>query len=131
MFAFISRYTLALYDALCLRRNLARSVEEFSVADFRAMLGVESYYYRFTDLRRHVLEPVTTEINALSDFNVSIKQVREGGKYRGTLQAFRVTWEAKGPSAWMAALNELARPKVGLRARLLGKAETATDFPGQ
>src|SRR5919202_5308785 len=40
MFAFSTKYALALYEALCLRRNLSRTEQAFSVEDFREMLGV-------------------------------------------------------------------------------------------
>jgi hypothetical protein len=41
MFAFTSKYALALYEAVCLRGNLRVCEQAFSVEDFRALLGVE------------------------------------------------------------------------------------------
>jgi len=124
MFAFTSKYALALYEAVCLRANLRVCEQAFSVADFRALLGVEKGQYPgFPQLKQWVLTPSLSEVNGLSDFNVEIEPIREGGMLRGKLTGFRLWWEKKSPEEWRAVIDELNRPKVGRRARIRGKVE--------
>jgi hypothetical protein len=124
MFAFSSKYALALYEAVCLRGNLRVAYQDFSVADFRALLGVESGTYAgFPQFKQWVLTPATSEVNGLSDFNVEIDPIREGGMMRGKLTGFRLSWEKKSSEEWLAALDELMRPKLGRRARIRGVVE--------
>ncbi|MFC4168935.1 replication initiation protein [Teichococcus aestuarii] len=125
MFAFSTKYALALYEALCLRRNLARSEQDFSIGEFREMLGVAPDKLKaFPQLKQSALAPAIGEINTLSDFNVEVEPLREGGQQRGTLTGFRVRWESKEPEAWNEVLTELMRPKVGRKARLRGTVES-------
>jgi len=127
MFAFSTKYALALYEALCLRRNLNRIDEEFPVEEFREMLGVAPGKLRaFPQLKQAALSPAVEEINALSDFNVQVEPIREGGQQRGTLTGFRVHWEMKEPEAWNEVLAELMRSKVGRKARIRGTVETVS-----
>lgn len=127
MFAFTSKYTLALYEALCLRINMRRAEEILSVADFRQMLAVEDGKLQsYSDLRRYCIQPAMEEINGLSDFNVEIEPIREGGQLRGKLTGFRVSWERKEPDEWQAVLDELLRAKIGRKARIRGLVETIT-----
>jgi hypothetical protein len=125
MFSFTSKYSLALYELLCLRGNLRRNCEVFTVEDLRQLLGVEKdKLERAPDLLRRVVNPAAVEINGLSDFNVEIEALRDGGMVRGKLKAFRVSWEKKPQDEWRAVLDELNRPKVGRRARIRGKVES-------
>jgi hypothetical protein len=124
MFAFSSKYALALYEAVCLRANLRVSEQAFSVDDFRALLGVEAGKLPlFKSLKQRVLDPAVAEVNALSDFNVEIEPLREGGLQRGKLTGFRLRWEKKSGDEWRAVLDELMRPKVGRKARIRGKVD--------
>lgn len=124
MFAFSSKYALALYEAACLRANLRVCEQAFSVDDFRALLGVEPGKYElFKNLKLRVLDPAVAEVNALSDFNVEVDPLRDGGMVRGKLTGFRLWWEKKSQEEWRAVLDELNRPKVGRRARIRGKVE--------
>ena len=119
MFAFSSKYALTLYETLCLRRNLDKNEWEFSVEDFRQVLGVEDGKLEgFPQLKQCAITPAVEEINALSDFKVAIEPIRVGGTPRGKLVGFRVRWERKEPDEWLATLDELARPKAGRKARL-------------
>lgn len=125
MFAFSTKYALALYEALCLRRNLSRTDETFSVEDFREALGVGADKLKgFPQLKQSAIAPAVEEINVLSDFNVEVEPIRDGGKVRGTLTGFRVRWEVKEPEEWDKVLGELLRSKVGRRARIRGTVET-------
>jgi Initiator Replication protein len=124
MFAFYSKYALALYEAVCLRANLRVSEQAFGVDDFRALLGVEAGKLEgFKSLKQWALDPAVAEVNALSDFNVEVEMLREGGMQRGKLTGFRLRWEKKPSEEWRAVLDELNRPKVGRRARIRGKVE--------
>jgi plasmid replication initiation protein len=127
MFAFTSKYALALYEALCLRANLRAVEQTFSVDDFRALLGVEpDKLPLFKNLKKWALDPAVLEINALSDFNVAIEPIREGGMVRGKLTGFRLSWQKKPAEDWHVVLNELMRPKIGRRARIKGTVETVS-----
>ena len=125
MFAFTSKYALALYEAICLRGNLKTNRQTFTVEAFRVLLGVELGKYKgFPQLKQKVITPAVMEINALSDFNVEVTPIREGGLSRGVLTGFELMWEKKSPDEWKAVLDELGRPRVGRKARISGKAES-------
>jgi len=124
MFAFTSKYALALYEAVCLRANLRVNEQTFSLDDFRALLGVEQGKMPlFKSLKQWVLDPAVTEVNGLSDFNVIVDPIREGGQVRGPLTGFRLHWERKESDEWRTVLDELLRTKVGRVARLRGTVE--------
>jgi hypothetical protein len=125
MFAFSSKYALALYEATCLRGNLRVSEQRFSVEEFRALLGIEpGKLPLFKNLKKWALDPAVLEVNSLSDFKVEIEPVRDGGLQRGALKGFVLRWEKKSSEEWNGALDELMRPKVGRVARMQGKVET-------
>lgn len=125
MFSFSSKYALVLYEALCLRGNLQTSEQTFSVEAFRDLLGIEKGSYpAFPQLKQRVLDPAVAEVNALSDFNVYIDPIREGGMLRGKLTGFRLNWSKKERDEWAAVLDELNRPRVGRKARIAGKVES-------
>lgn len=124
MFAFSSKYALTLYEAVCLRANLRVCEQAFSVDDFRELLGVEpGKLMEPRSLKQWVVGPAVAEVNALSDFNVEIHPLRDGGMQRGKLKGFRLWWEKKSQEEWRAALDEQMRPKVGRKARIRGKVE--------
>lgn len=125
IFAFSSKYALCLYETLCLRVNRRHTHEDFSVEDFRQLLGVHpGKLDKFKSLKQWVLTPAVTEINGLSDFNVDIVPIREGGQQRGKLTGFRLVWGRKSPAEWKETLAELDRHRSGRKARLTGTVET-------
>lgn len=125
MFAFSSKYALALYELIALRVNLSHKwQEEFSLADFRALLGVpDGKLERGPDLLRKAVQPAELEVNGLADFGVKIEPIRRGGAQRGTLSGFLVSWWRKDVPELKEAFAELRRPKVGRLARLKGEVE--------
>jgi hypothetical protein len=124
MFAFTSKYALTLYEAVCLRANLRVNEQAFSVDDFRALLGVEpGKLEQPFNFKKWALDPAVAEVNALSDFNVEVEMLRDGGMQRGKLTGFRLRWEKKSQGDWRAVLDELLRSKVGRKARITGKVE--------
>ena len=123
MFAFSSKYALALYEAICLRINLKHNNQFFKPDDFRELLSVDrDLLTRFPDFKRRVLDPALTEVNALSDCNVEVEVIREGGP-RSAVAGYRLRWVGKSSEEWQAAMDELLRPKVGRKARIDGKVE--------
>ena len=126
MFAFSSKYALALYEAVCLRINLKNDNNFFKPDDFREMLGVDrDLLTRFPDFKRRVLDPALQEVNALSDCNVEIEILRESGT-RSAVKGYRLRWSRKSSEEWQAVIDELLRPKVGRKARIGGKVELVT-----
>jgi hypothetical protein len=132
MFAFSTKYALALYEALCLRRNLIRTEEGVSVDEFREMLGVPPDKLKgFPQFKQSALGPAVEEINALSDFNLEVQPIRHGGQQRGNLTGFKLRWEVKEPEEWDKVLAELLRSKVGRKHRIRGTAEVVTPLASQ
>jgi hypothetical protein len=132
VFAFTSKYSLALYELITARINL-RHVwqEEFSLEDFRALLGVPNdKLSRTPDLLRKVIQPAETEVNGLADFGVKIEPIRTGGTMRGLVTGFRVSWWRKDVPALQEAFKEISRSKVGRLARLNGKAAEVVSAGG-
>ena len=126
MFAFSSKYALALYEAVCLRLNLKSDSQFFKPDDFRELLAVDrDLLNRHPDFKRRVLDPALTEVNALSDCNVEIEVIREGGP-RSSINGYRLRWERKSTEEWQAAMDEMLRPKVGRKARIEGRVEAVS-----
>jgi replication initiator protein len=126
VFAFTSKYALALYELITARINLKHQwQEEFSVADLRALLGVpDGKLERIPNLLQRVIQPAELEVNGLADFGVKIEPIRTGGQVRGLVTGFRVAWWRKDVNELQAAYQELKRVKVGRMARLRGHAVT-------
>lgn len=127
VFAFTSKYALALYELITARINLKHVwQEEFDLEDFRALLGVpEGKLERIPNLLQRVIQPAALEVNGLADFGVAIEPIRKGGQLRGLVTGFRVSWWRKELPDLQAAYHELKRVKTGRLARLKGNFETA------
>lgn len=124
VYAFSSKYALALYEAVCVRINLKMDHQFFTVDQFRELLDVPNGKYSEPfNLKKWVIEPAVLEVNGLSDFMAEIEPVREGGFVRGKLKGFNLYWREKGKDEWIKALDELGRPRVGRRQRLEGSVE--------
>jgi Initiator Replication protein len=133
VFSFTSKYALALYELITARINLKHKwQEEFSVKDLRALLGVpDKKLERIPNLLQRVIQPACLEVNGLADFGVTIEPIRKGGKVRGLVTGFRVSWWRKETAGLQAAYSELKQPKVGRRARLEGRVETMEPIPAR
>jgi Initiator Replication protein len=121
--SFTSKYGLALYEALALRMNLRRTVEELDLATLRHWLGVETGKLdRYPDLNRKAIRPAVAEVNALSPYSVMVEPIKRGKK----VERVRITWAKKEPfsPAEQAAAREVNRAKVGRSARISGRVET-------
>ena len=128
VFAFTSKYALALYELITARVNLKHKwQEEFTVEDLRELLGVpDGKLERIPNLLQKVIQPAVLEVNGLADFGVAIKPIRTGGQQRGLVTGFRVSWWRKEIPELQAAHEELNRVKVGRMARLQKRVEIAT-----
>jgi Initiator Replication protein len=128
VFAFTSKYALALYQLITARINLKHVwQEEFTVEDFRALLGVpEGKLERIPNLLQRVIQPTVLEVTGLANFGVAIEPIRQDGTVRGLVTGFRVAWWRKDIPDLQAAYSELKRVKVGRMARLRGKVEVET-----
>jgi hypothetical protein len=125
IFAFTSKYSLTLYELICARINLEFMwQEDFALKDFRALMGVpEDKLHRMPDLLRFCVKVAQDEVNGMADFKVNITPMRKGGKIRGTVTGFRVSWWRKNEDELKDAFLEINRSKVGRLARLRGNAE--------
>src|SRR5271170_4959725 len=125
IFAFTSKYSLTLYEIITARINLKHVwQEEFSLRDFRALLGVpDDKLLRVPDLLRNCVHVAMAEVNGMADFGVKIETIRKGGAIRGKLTGFRVSWWRKDIPELQEAYKEIKRPKIGRLARLTGKVE--------
>lgn len=132
VFAFTSKYSLALYELITARINLKHVwQEEFSLEDFRALLGVpEGKLSRTPDLLRKVIQPAEAEVNGLADFGVKIDPIRTGGTMRGLVTGFRVSWWRKDTPALQEAFKEISRSKIGRLARLTGQTTEVVKAGG-
>src|SRR4051794_19515308 len=80
MFAFTSKYALALYELLQKRVNLSHVWEqEFALDDFRKLMGVpDSKLMRGNDLMAYCVRPAVLKVNALADNGVALEPLRRG-----------------------------------------------------
>ena len=120
IFAFTSKYSLTLYELICARINLEFMwQEDFTLRDFRALMGVpEDKLQRMPDFLRFCVKVAQDEVNGMADFKVNIAPVRKGGRVRGSVTGFRVSWWRKNADELKEAFQEINRSKIGRLARL-------------
>ncbi len=123
--AFTSKYALALYEAVARRVRLQHIYsEKFDLDDFRELLGVEhDKLTTFGNLNQYAIKPALLEVNALSDFLVSVEPVKQGRRVMGVV----IGWSVKDIEGRKAAYAELQRSRVGRRPRLAGTVEAIDD----
>jgi plasmid replication initiation protein len=122
MFAFTSKYALALYEMGEKRRNMQfRWTETFELNELRELLGVKpGELTTFGNLNAWCLKPAAQEVNGLADFGVAFRPVKTGRK----VTAVQLAWWRKNEGEIKAAFAEVQRHRTGRRARLQGKVET-------
>ena len=125
LMAFTSKYAVSLYENAAQWTGLSRKlVQDFSLDEFRAMLGVEEgKYSAFGALNKHVIKPAAIEINALAPFNVTILPVKSGKK----VTHIKISWWSKTREEMEEAWREVRRPKVGRKARISRDAVTVLE----
>lgn len=118
MFAFTSKYALALYEIGEKRRNLQfRWSEVFNVGELRELLGVKSdELTTFGNFNAWCLKPAAKEVNNLADFSVAFRPVKTGRKVTGV----QLAWWRKNEDELRAAFSEVRRHRVSRRVRLSG-----------
>jgi hypothetical protein len=118
-----SKYAMALYEMLELRRNMDRCVETFVIDRFRELLGVKPEAYKLgPDFQRFVIDPALLEVNGLSDLGVQISLERK--HRRAPIHAVTMAWWKKSPDEFTRVIRERNRSKIGRMARLKGAVET-------
>ena len=125
MFAFTSKYALALYELLQKRVNLSHVWEqEFELSHFRELMGVpDGKMTGFFTLNAYCLKPALLEVNALADHGVSLEPLKRGK----TVYAIKMRWWKKTQREREIAYAELQRSKVGRLPRLKGTVERVTN----
>jgi len=128
MFAFSSKYALALYEMVQKRGNLKfKTSEEFPVDRFRSLLGVEpGKLEAFKSFKQRAIDPAVLEVTGLGEFGCKVEPVYSGRK----VTAVRLSWWAKNLDERKFALNELRFSRVGRRARLKGEVVTISPLAG-
>ena len=133
MFAFSSKYALALYEMVQKRGNLKfKTSEEFPVERFRSLLGVDpGKLSEFKHFKSRAIDPAVLEVNGLGEFGCKVEPAAYAGR---KVTAVRLSWWAKNLDERKSALHELRYSRVGRRARLQGKVEAlgplVTLLPG-
>ena len=119
MFAFSSKYALALYEMVQKRGNLKyKTSEEFPIETFRGMLGVETgKLTQFKSFKQRAIDPAVLEVNGLGEFGCKVEPIYTGRK----VTAVRLSWWVKNLDERINAMNELRFSRVGRRARLKGE----------
>ena len=123
MFAFSSKYALALYEMVQKRGNLKfKTSEEFPIETFRGMLGAETgKLTQFKSFKQRAIDPAVLEVNGLGEFGCKVEPIYSGRK----VTAVRLSWWTKNLDERINAMNELRFSRIGRRARLKGEVETA------
>ncbi len=121
MFAFTSKYALALYEMVQKRGNLREKFyEDFTIEEMRGLLGVpKGKLNPFADFYRRAITPAAKEVTALSDYGVKIEPITEGRR----VVKLRLFWWKKDITGLKEAFAELQRCKVGRKARIDGTVE--------
>src|SRR5277367_3677403 len=116
-----SKYAMALYEMLELRRNLDRCIETFSIERFRELMSIKPDAYRVGfDFERSVIDPAVLEVNGLSDMNVRIDLQRRHS--RAPFHAATLAWWRKSQAECVTVIRERNLSKAGRMARLKGAA---------
>jgi hypothetical protein len=118
--SFESKYSMALYEIGCQMVGRRNPIIRYSIPDLREVLNVPKNSYKdFSVLRRYVLEKARKEIEALSDFQMTIEYEKNGRKTTGVKIGF---WEkdeyGKDEAAYMQRLpREQRRAHVNSRGK--------------
>jgi len=121
--AMSSKYSIALYEVVQLRANMDRSIETFSIARFRDLMGVPpDKLLRGPDFTRFVIEPAVMEVNGISDMGVKLGLKRHNKTK--AIEGVTIAWWRKEDDELRAAIQEREQSKIGRMARLRGNVET-------
>ncbi len=122
MFALSSKYSLALYEMIQKRGNMARTFEDMSIDDFRSFLGVPAGKLRtWINFKNFAIAPAVREVSDLSDFTVAAEPIKGKGK---RFTGVRLSWMRKDALELREVERELNYSRVGRKARLSGTVES-------
>lgn len=114
MRSFRSKYAFSLYEAVARRIRMKAFMEELSLEELRELLGVEEgKLTNYRNLNLRAIQPALSEVNAISDFAVSIVPKKRGNK----VVSFLMGWNVKDEAGKKAAYEERQRHSVGRGAR--------------
>lgn len=120
MYALRSKYSIRLYEMIERRIGLHSQSEEFTIEEFRGLLGVPAgKLERFADFNKHCLKPALAEVNHLTDFVVQIAAVKRGR----FVEKLYMTWLKKSPAEMRQAHEEREKSRIGRQARWDGRIE--------
>jgi len=120
MYALRSKYSIRLYEMVERRIGMMKQYEEFTIEEFRALLGVpEDKLDRYADFNKHCLKPALEEVNHLTDFEVTVMAIKKGR----TVEKLGMSWMKKSPKALQRAYDEREKSRVGRQARWRGSVE--------
>jgi plasmid replication initiation protein len=120
MYALRSKYSIRLYEMVERRIGLVKQYEEFTLEEFRAMLGVPNgKLERFADFNKYCLKPALEETNQLTDFDVEVMAIKKGR----AVEKLQLNWYKKSPAALKRAYDERERSRVGRQSRWHGSVE--------
>nr|WP_256468722.1 replication initiation protein [Bradyrhizobium sp. 61] len=127
MYALRSKYSIRLYEMVERRIGLNKQHEEFTVDEFRSMLGVpEGKLDRYADFNKYCLKPALEEVNHLTDFVVQIAAIKRGR----AVEKLHMTWFKKSPAELRQAHDEREKSRIGRAARWTGRVDViAFDDP--
>jgi plasmid replication initiation protein len=77
----------------------------------------------YKNLNLRAIQPALIEVNAMSDFQVSIEPKKTGRSVAG----FLMGWNMKGTTGRIEAQKERGRPSVGRRSRQNSSTEAVLD----
>jgi plasmid replication initiation protein len=124
MKSFSSKYAFSLYEAIARRVRLRQFMENLTMQELRDLLGVEDgKLTTYKNLNLRAIQPALIEVNAMSDFQVSIEPKKTGRSVAG----FLMGWNMKGTTGRIEAQKERGRPSVGRRSRQNSSTEAVLD----
>ncbi len=96
MFLMASKYALSLYEIVQKRVNLKhKSYEDFSVEEFRGMLGVPTGRLKqYRDLNASAIKPALRDVNEHTNCQVAVEPLKKGKK----VEKVRLHWILKQKS---------------------------------
>ena len=121
MYCFKSKYSLALYEIVQKRVGPKfKNSENFTVEEMRALLGVpKDKLVRFPDFNKYAIRPALHEVNALSEYHVTIGMIKKGRR----VEQLMLMWREKTIEEKRLVSNEIERCSVGRTARIRNTVE--------
>ena len=99
-------------------------MESLTMLELREMLGVEDgKLTTYKNLNLRAIQPALIEVNAMSDFQVSIVPKKQG---RAVVE-FLMGWNMKDTACRIEAQKERDRPSVGRKARQKSNTEAVVE----